>query len=225
MHAHTHTYTFSFSICCLTQLMQNVSTQFRPMCVCMCVCTFSRLFSINQSSRSHFARHFPHFFHLSSLKFALEFFFFLFKSLHVLTHSLTLVNRFGSGGIGAGVGGGGWESGLIMRLGDIQWQWTGWEWDISARFFIPYFEDTVIRQRIAGGEGTKERDIDEKQNRSRWKKKKTWTTIADRSVDDKQLRFFLSIVLRCFTDQSFPRKLVLDWAAPIPSRYHERRKI
>lgn len=105
-HACTHTYIHFLLLYLLSYTIDaKCFHTVRSMCVYMCVCTFSRLFSINQSSRSHFARRFPHFFHLSSLKFALEFFFFLFKSLHVLTHSLTLVNRFGSGGIGAGIGG------------------------------------------------------------------------------------------------------------------------
>lgn len=83
----SHTRTLSPSVSCHTQLMQNVPTQSDE---CVCVYVFPVILLFNQSSRSHFARRFPHFFPPFLHK-ILDCFFFAFKSLHVLTHSLTLV--------------------------------------------------------------------------------------------------------------------------------------
>lgn len=112
----SHTRTLSPSVSCLTQLMQNVPTQSDE---CVCVYVFLVIFSFNQSSRSHFARRFPHFFPSFLLEIRSRFLFFLnlLKSLHVLTHSLTLVNWLGGGG----TGGGGW----IGCVRDIRWRWSG----------------------------------------------------------------------------------------------------
>lgn len=54
----SHTRTLSPSVSYLTQLMQNVPTQSDE---CVCVYVFPVIL-FNQSSRSHFARRFPHFF-------------------------------------------------------------------------------------------------------------------------------------------------------------------
>lgn len=109
-HTHAHTYIHAhFLLLYLLPYTIDAKcfyTQSVPTCVCICVCTFSRLFSFNQSSRSYFARRFPHFFPSFLLEIRSRILFFHFKFLHVLTHSLTLVNRFGSGGIWKGVGGG-----------------------------------------------------------------------------------------------------------------------
>lgn len=68
----SHTRTLSPSVSCLTQLMQNVPTRSDKMCVCVRIPGYS-LF--NQSSRSHFARCFPHFFSTFPPRNSLDFFF------------------------------------------------------------------------------------------------------------------------------------------------------
>lgn len=101
----THTHTFSL---CLVSYTIDAKCPYTVRRMCVCV-RFPVIFSFNQSSRSHFARRFPHFFPPFLLEIRSRFLFFflnLLKSLHVLTHSLTLVNRLGSGGTGEGMEGG-----------------------------------------------------------------------------------------------------------------------
>lgn len=112
----SHTRTLSPSVSRLTQLMQNVPTQSDE---CVCVYVFPVILFKSILTIAFCSTLSSFFFHHSSSKFA-RFLFFLFKSLHVLTHSLTLVNRFGSGGTGGRTG---WlcEEG---KGGDVRWQWS-----------------------------------------------------------------------------------------------------
>jgi len=155
-------------------MMQNVPTQ-SDECVCVYifpVILFKSILTIAFcSTLSSF------FFHHSSSKFA-RFLFLLFKSLHVLTHSLTLVNRFGGGGTGGRTG--------VWR--GVRWRW-GWEnGGVYPRDL--YCEDAVIRQKVAG-EGTGKLQYWEERIRCGEKNKASTASLGP-SIDDNLAPLFRS---------------------------------
>jgi len=139
----------------------------RNVCVCTVFPVLFLIFEINPhdrilldslaSSFFSFSFFFPFFSPLiSSMKFA-RLLFPLFKSLHVLTHSLTLVNRFGSEGTeGRGGRGGGWSCEGVVRW-DGSWSGQGGN-GIYPRDLLPHVRIPIREgSRGEGRGGVRER--------------------------------------------------------------------